>query len=124
LKVENAILFEIENSLLLASSAVGTLLLPLDFHVRFTPFQSKHLHHIRASIYIIRPMNSAKAPPTVKVTDGYRLAAPFVDVDAELLVWDAELDPVLEELAETVLSTPPSMVTPGRLAEALAARAV
>lgn len=70
-------------------------------------------------------MNSAKAPATVRVTDGYRLAAPFVDVaDELLLVWDDELDPVLEELAGTVLSTPPSTLTPGRLAEALAARAV
>lgn len=70
-------------------------------------------------------MNSARAPATVRVTDGYRLAALFVDVDDELLVvWDAELDPVLEELEVTLLSTPPATVMPGKLAEALAARAV
>ena len=101
----------------------------------------------------MRPMNSASAPATVRVIDGYNVAAPAVGVTEDKVLvaedvpdpvldpaldpefdpeFDPELDPVLVELLDPVLvelagmllSMPPSMVMPGRLVETLAARAV
>lgn len=63
------------------------------------------------------------ASMTATPADGVSaMPAPVADDDVPLVV--LELPPLLVPFDDTVLSEPPSTVTPGRLAVALAARAV